>query len=120
MFTSMIHGTFGPEMMRTMLPQLGTGLALISLSALLALGSWYLLGAAWLNYIATGKFGDAFNFSKVFKKAFTGKYFLAWIVSSLVWGVLGILIGWIPFIGGAIAGFTAMMISFTLLAEAYR
>jgi len=51
----------------------------------------YLIPIAILNWIKEGKFGSAFNFRDIFKKIFTGKYFTAWLVVTLV----GIGIGFI-------------------------
>ncbi len=113
-------GTMGPTMMRQILPRIGTGIFFFSIGAVLALAAIYLLPAAVLGYASTNKFGEAFNFSKVLQKAFRGKYALAFLVTALIHIVLGLILGWVWFIGPAIAGFTGLLIGNTLFAEAYK
>src|SRR3989344_4043515 len=78
-----------------------------------------LLYAAVLSYLEAKDFGKAFAFGKVFKKAFTGTFFAAWLVSVIGSVVLLMILGWIPYLGGAIAGFILGVVSYTLLGEAY-
>jgi hypothetical protein len=44
----------------------------------------YFVPIAMLNWIIEGKFGSAFDFRNIFKKVFTRKYFVAWLVLTLV------------------------------------
>src|SRR3989338_2777240 len=84
----------------------------------LVLGS-YVSSAAVLSYLEAKDFGKAFAFGKVFKKAFTGTFFAAWLVSVIGSVVLLMILGWIPYLGGPIAGFILGVFSYTLLGEAY-
>ena len=93
---------------------------IILLAILLGFVALYLVPAATLRYIATGEFGEAFSVNLVFRKAFSGAYFLAALMSLLVFIVLGIAVGWIPFLGRAITGFIGGVIAYTLLAQAYN
>ncbi|HZX12247.1 MAG TPA: DUF4013 domain-containing protein [Candidatus Nanoarchaeia archaeon] len=98
-------------------PRVIGSLLFASLFFLLAL---YLIPSATLTFLTQRRFGAAFTFSTVFGKAFTGRYFLAWIVSSFVALVISFLALLIPFVGVGIGSFVVMMIAYTLLAEAYR
>lgn len=93
---------------------------LIVLSLLLLLASFYISPAAIMGYLSKGKLGDAFKCKIVLKKAFTGNYLGAWFL-ALVFGLLfGLVLGWIPIVGKAIASFISGVIGLTLLAESYK
>lgn len=117
---AIISGQMDTAMLSGMISNLGSGLAFLGLAGLLFVAAWYIGPSAILAFISTGKFAEIFNFKKVFGKAFTGKYFVAWIVSIVVVLVLGLVLSWIPVIGSGISSFTGMMIMYTLLADAYR
>lgn len=104
----------------TALTGLMTSAPMFILSGLLFLLTAYVTPSAVLGYAKKFKFGDAFCFGTVFKKAFTGKYFVAWLVSTIVTIVLAAILGLIPIVGPAVAGFIGIVISMTLLAEAYK
>jgi len=80
----------------------------------------YIMPSAILHYVKGNNFGDAFNFGNVFKKAFSGAYFLAWIVFVVTGIVAGSILQFIPIIGGAIAFFITNIIGYTLLGEAFN
>ncbi len=79
----------------------------------------YIIPMALVGFIEDGKFGDAFSKS-IFKKAFTGKYFVVWILMGLYTIILGLILGFIPFVGGSIAGFITSLTSFTAIGEVYK
>ena len=73
-----------------------------------------------MNYAIKYKFKDAFDLKKIFRKIFTGKYFLVWLVTLMITWVLGMTIGLIPFVGYAIASFISIVIGYTLYGQAYK
>lgn len=91
------------------------GLAIAGILALLAA---YIVPSAIFHYL-NGTFGDAFSFSSVFKKAFTGKYAQAWLLFMLYSMVLGGILGYIPYVGSAAASFIAGITGLSLLGEAF-
>lgn len=99
---------------------------LIAVAPLLIIGLILLLGAAYfspiavLNYIKNKKFGKAFDFNFVFKKSFTANYFIVWIIAGVIGMVLKAILGFIPWIGFAIAYFISGVIAFSLFGEAFR
>ncbi len=80
----------------------------------------YIMPSVLISFVEEGRFGGGFKLGRIFKKAFTGKYFLAWLFSAVTIVVLSMVFGmFIPLVGGSIAGFLAMIISLTALTEAY-
>ncbi len=96
----------------------GSESSVTMLSALLGLIAAYLLPSAIFNWLKEGKFGAGFNFGAVLKRALTGSYFVAWLVSMVIWVVLALILSFIPLIGRPIAAFTAGIIMMTLIGEA--
>ncbi|MCD4666469.1 DUF4013 domain-containing protein [archaeon] len=92
---------------------------LIILGIILAILAIYMIPAAVLRYVSTDKFGDAFSFGIVFKKVFSGKYFVPWLIGLIYGLVVGAILGWIPFVGSAISGFITGVTMLTLLGEVY-
>lgn len=93
---------------------------LMILAGALMFISSYFLPIAIINYVKKNKFSKAFEIS-VFKKVFTLKYFLAWILIlflSLIASMLGDVI-YVGFILEAFAGFIVYVIGFTLLTQVY-
>jgi len=89
----------------------------------------YVLPMAIMRFVATGKFGDAFNLREVFRKAFTSKYFvtviLLWvyvfailIVTSLLYVITAITFI-LPLIITAVIGFVITITSMTVFGEVY-
>jgi hypothetical protein len=96
---------------------------LFAIGGLLALIAAYFLPAAILGYVKNDKFGNAFDFSTVFKKALNGNYFVAWILSVVVGIVLGIIGGIIPYVSIVLspaASFISAMIGITLIGSVYK
>ncbi|MFC1769095.1 DUF4013 domain-containing protein [Nanoarchaeota archaeon] len=91
----------------------------VIIAIIIGILAWYLLPIAVLNYIKTDTFSAAFRFKEIFKKAFTGQYFLVWLVILIISIVAGMILGLIPFIGGAIHYFLIGIFSFHLFGEVY-
>jgi len=116
---------FTAEAMPAMLGSLGAGMVVTLLVGLLTV---YIVPVAILMYASEGKFGSAFRLGDVFKKAFTGKYFAAWIlavVSSVVLHVVGLLISAplaitivLPLVISGFVSIIVGIISMTLIGEA--
>ena len=73
--------------------------------------SIYLLPAALMFFLKEDSFASAFNFSGIFKKVFTGDYFVAWI--GLV--VYAIVVG---IVAGIISGLLAVTVVLPLVIMA--
>ncbi|MFH1972909.1 MAG: DUF4013 domain-containing protein [archaeon] len=114
-------------------PILGS-VGILVIAAIFFLFIIYLTPAAVLGFVDKGKFKEAFNFKRIFKKAFTGEYFIAWLVSGIL-GFFGMLIVMgvlfplmlIPYLGniirmiiGSCVGFILGIIQITILADEYR
>lgn len=102
------------------LPALMTLAPIMLLALILLLLAFYLTPIAVLGYIKSNKFSDAFHLGTVMKKAFTGQYFVVWLVSIIITAIaIGILI-FIPVLGRAIAVFVSGVIAYSLYGQIYR
>ncbi|MEM4244611.1 MAG: DUF4013 domain-containing protein [Candidatus Nanoarchaeia archaeon] len=90
------------------------------IAGILALLAAYVSPMALLNYVNFNNFSKAFAFSDVFKKAFTGKYFVVWLVALLISIGVGLVLGWIPWVGEPAAYFIGGVIGFTLYGQIYK
>lgn len=52
--------------------------------------SVYVVYSAVIRYVLTNKFSEAFT-GEVFRKAFTGKYFITWLIMIIYAIVLGLI-----------------------------
>jgi len=75
---------------------------------------------AMIRYAEKGNFGSAFEFSAIYKKAFTGKYFSAWFISMLYAVFVVVVLSFIPIVGTTIGAFLAGVTVYTYLADAYK
>ena len=97
---------------------LGIGLVVTAIVAVIIslVGS-----AAIMRFVDNGyKFSAAFELSAIFKKAFTGTFFAAWLVALVYAVVVMMLLSFIPLIGALIAQFIVAVTMYTILAEAYK
>jgi len=78
----------------------------------------YIIPSAMLSYQMGGTFGAAFTVD-VFRKAFTGAYAIPWVIGMLFGIALSIVLGFIPIIGSAIAGYISYVVLLSLLAQDY-
>ena len=106
----------------------GTGGVLLLLFLVMII-TFYIFPMAIMRFAESGKFGDAFNFREVFRKAFTSKYFVAvlllWvygfvlvIVASLLYVITAITFI-LPLIITSVLGFVIMITSMTVFGEVY-
>jgi hypothetical protein len=89
------------------------------LAGILALTAVYVMPIAVLSYLEKENFSDAFNF-KVFKKAFKGDYFIAWLLMNLLAFILINLLKIIPILGIPAAMFIIGVISFSVFGQIYQ
>ncbi|MFH1210692.1 MAG: DUF4013 domain-containing protein [archaeon] len=101
-------------------PVLGAVLPYIIIMVVLLILAAYVIPMAIMNYIANDRLGKAFAFGEVFRKAFNGKYFVAWILAMVISAIVGLVLGFIPWIGGPAGSFIGGVISYTILGQVYR
>jgi len=109
---------FNPEtFLSEMIQSVGTALIIVMILGILVA---YIGYYAIVSYAAKYRFKDAFDFSKIFKGAFTKEYFFGWIVGGLYSMILGFVGSLIPFIGPGIAGFISGVAFLTILGDVYK
>ena len=93
-----------------------TGALLVGLGTLLglllALLAFFLLPLALTKYAIEGNFGAAFGCGGIFKKAFTVKYIVTWILMLIISWAIG-------FFTLGLLAFPAMVAFFTAIGEVY-
>lgn len=120
------------SLLRELPSMIGTGINLVTIvsmsatagigiivAAIVSLIGLFVGSAAVVRYADTGKLSAAFELNAIFKKAFTGTFFAAWLIGMIYTCILSVILGMIPFIGSAIALFIGGVTSITLVAEAY-
>ena len=130
-----LENSISDQLIQNALLQNTAMMPLFLIGVLLALLAAYLTPIAIMKYIGKYNFKDAFDFKPVFRKAFTGKYFVA-ILAILVYSVVISLIvsalnlGFnainIPYFAIALgiilnglAGFIVLITSYTIIGEVY-
>lgn len=93
---------------------------LMLLGFILLLAAFYLTPVAVLSYLKTKKFGEAFNFSKISKRAFTADYFVIWLIALILTGIITFVLSLIPVIGPRIAFFITGVMSYSLYGQIFR
>jgi len=93
---------------------------LIIVSAILFLIALYLTPIAVLNYLKSKKFSEAFNFSKITKKAFTGDYFINWLIVGVISTIVTFILLIIPWFGPRIAFFITGVIAYSIYGQVLR
>jgi hypothetical protein len=92
----------------------GIGLSLIILGVIVAFFMLIVLAAGIAHMIKTGSFGKAFAFGEIFRligKIGWGKY-LAWaILVAIIAGIVGAIVGSIPYVGWLIQAIIAPALS---------
>ncbi len=89
---------------------------LLMIGLLVFLLTVFLLPMA-IVYFAKGGFGNAFNIGGIIKSCLTSNYIVSWIIIAVVTIILTLVLGIIPFIGLAIAGFYLGIIEYTIFAQ---
>ena len=131
-----LNNQISDQLIQNALLQNTTMMPIFIIGVLLALLAAYLIPIAIMRYVVKYNFKDAFDFKPVFKKAFTGKYFVAilailvysivvsLIVSALNLGFNAINIQYLALIFGIIlnglAGFIVLITSYTIIGEVYN
>lgn len=113
--TSMI-----PQNLYLALPKLIQIAPILILSFILFLIALYLTPIAVLNYIKTKKFNEAFNFSKITKRALTGDYFVNWLIVMIITAVVTLILSIIPWFGQRIAFFITGVIGYSIYGQLLR
>jgi hypothetical protein len=70
--------------------QAAVGMVLGLITLVIYLITVYVVPAAQINYIINNRFGAGFDFKTVLNKAFTGKYFVALLITMLYGLVFGV------------------------------
>ena len=97
-----------------------TNLAVFILVSLLFILIIYITPSAIMNFVSKNKFSKAFEFSTVFKKAFTSKYFITILLMFLYSFILYFLFSFIPYIGGVISTFLIYVSSYSAYGAIYN
>jgi len=105
-------------LLQNMIPSILAVIPFIIITVLLLLLALYVYPMAILSYLEKERFADAFKFGKIFKKAFTGKYFVACLVLILVLWVLSLL-DYIPWVGMPAVRFILGVITYSLFGQIY-
>ncbi len=116
-----------PEMIMSNMASLGLGFILLIVLLLLLS---YIMPMVLMFFVDKWKFGDAFKLGEIFKKAFTGKYFVAWIVIMVYSFAISFLVGIVsaitavtfilPLIISAFLNMVLMITSMTVFGEVYK
>lgn len=93
------------------------GSAVVSVVLVILVG--YIVPMAVLHYIVNWKFEDAFKLKSIFRKCFTKKYFVAWLILTLYFFIVSVVATVIPFLGRALSSFICGVTSYTILGEVY-
>lgn len=94
----------------------GAGLIVIILVGVLVTYVGYY---AIISYAMNYRFKDAFDFSRIFKGAFTKEYFFGWLVAIIYSMILGFVGTLIPFVGSVITGFISGVTFLTIIGSVY-
>jgi hypothetical protein len=115
-----------PQALVSALGAAGSTLVIVALVGMLII---YIVPIAIMLFVDKGNFSDAFKFGMVFKKAFTSKYFVAWIIVMIYSWVIVMVAGLLSAITTItvilpliILGFMNMIVlitSMTIFGEVY-
>lgn len=102
-----------------LIPSLLLSAPIFIVALILFIIAGYIGASALVNYSIDFKFKDAFKLKKVMKKAFTGKYFVVWILMLLYTIIISLIFGYVPMIGRAISGFIVGVTFYTAIGRIY-
>jgi|SRR3989338_3866936 len=91
---------------------------LILVSVLLFILAAYVSYSAIVNFAIKGRFKDGFSVD-VWKRAFTWRYFMVIFIGVVYMALWMLLLSFIPYVGGVVAGFVGGVTIFTLLGQVY-
>ncbi len=118
--SAQLFETLLKENLNVLMPFLIKLAPFLIIAVLLAILAAYLIPIAILNYLSNNKFSKAFNFSIIFKKAFTSKYLGAWFLAIIISLIISSVLNIIPFVGGSIAFFITGVISYSIFGQVYK
>lgn len=98
---------------------IATGGPILLIAVLLLLISVYISPIAVIGYAINNKFAKAFDIGSVFRKAFTGKYFVSWLVVLVYAFIVAGVLSLIPLVGSILAGFIVAVTGYTIFGEVY-
>jgi len=96
----------------------GAGIAAIIMVIVIVIFA-LLSSVAILSFADTEKFGSAFEFKDIARKAFNGQYIGGWLITMIISLVIGFLLSWIPVLGVIIAMYVLSVFVYTSLAQIY-
>jgi hypothetical protein len=102
-----------------MVPSLIAVLPLVIFAVILSILVLYIIPIAVLSYLENERFSDAFKIKEIFKKAFTGKYFVIWLLVTVLSILINNIFKFIPYIGDSISAFIIGVIAFSLIGQVY-
>jgi hypothetical protein len=79
----------------------------------------YLATGAMLRFAERRKFGEAFDLGEITKKVLTGAFFLPWLISVVLGGVINFVLRLIPVVGWIVGPFVVGVFMYTILGAAY-
>jgi len=97
----------------------GLGILGMIVAAIIALIMIYMGTGAILNYADKRKLSEAFNFGAISKKVFTSKFFAGWILSIVISGIIGFVLGFIPLIGRLLGAGIGGIFYMSVMGEIY-
>jgi len=118
--SAQLFETLLKENLNVLMPFLIKLAPFLIIAVLLAILAAYLIPIAVLNYLSNDKLSKAFNFSTIFKKAFTSKYFGAWFLAIIISLIISSILNIIPFVGSSIAFFITGVISYSIFGQVYK
>lgn len=118
----------GPKLLKNLIeqnwqliiPTLIVAAPIFLIAFVLFLIASYVGPIAILNYVKTNKFGKAFEFGIIFRKTLNSRYFMVWLVTTILIGIVAAVLTFIPLIGKAMIYFLTSVIAFTLYGQIYR
>ena len=100
------------------MPYLVKMVPVLIIAGILLIIAAYIVPMAILNYLKNNRFSAAFE-KDVFRKAFTGKFFLIRIIAGILTLIVASILAYVPIIGYAISFFIMGVFSYTLFGQAY-
>jgi len=101
-------------------PKLITFAPILIVAVLLGIVAAFLTPVAILNFVKKSKFGDAFAFSDITKKAFTGDYFIVWLVTLVISVIIMWILNYIPVVGSGLGMFITGVFAYTAIGEVFN
>ena len=80
----------------------------------------YISPSAIMNFVNKDSFGKGFEFSTIFKKAFTKQYFITSLLMLVYGAVVYSIFMWVPLVGSAIAIFLINVTSYSAYGAIYN